>query len=523
MLAALAAGVEAGDDDAARAQLGHADWVLRGPARRQLERALMDAVLLTGELYSAGDAEALRHVQRAAALSVAGTADVDFTDRARVTAAYHHLPAEAPPRAPVATILAATAAVLCIAFGAWGVVALRTPHHHVRPPAPPVTGAFATGGSPARDPALEQLLGEDLANLVVETDGDRHGSGDDPGRKLHLIDLRASAVVAARGAGLTAAWRDMLDALDHFVDVPTRTREFAGAEQDLRERVHAVSDQLAALGLGYFLDGDVMVDKHVAHAVVFAYRVEDVVFVHVDNAKVRVLSLRRLDHLNLRRTVLGMQSELLGDPVVMLDQIDDFIATHVAPVLAGAPYPVGDDMWRDSWSGRRLAGVAGDAVRGELAGRADVRDIVTASVRRHEARHAYDSDREPPLRYPEALRAYLGTASETDPFVRRARAELAAYLSQIANDRIAPQLALWNAASLALTHERAGTPEAYAAAVIIEGLAGRSLAHAVGKYERAQLADLAVPLAGLTGAQLRDRARELWRQLYAAPCLPIAE
>ena len=48
VLAALAVGVEAGDDAAAREALGQADWILRGPAKRRLQRAMIDAMLLTG-------------------------------------------------------------------------------------------------------------------------------------------------------------------------------------------------------------------------------------------------------------------------------------------------------------------------------------------------------------------------------------------------------------------------------------------------------------------------------------------
>ena len=544
VLAALAAGVEAGDDDAARAAVARADWVLRGPARRRLERELVDAVLVTGELYTSADPDAMRHVHRAAALAVAGVVDVDSTDRARVAAAYRALAPAPVPRAPVATIAAAAMVALCVALGAWGVIALRTPHHRVRPHAPPVAGAFATGGAPARDPALERLFAAELADLVVESDGDRHGSGDapcqqcdrgrglrgadrSPARKAHLAELAGAPAIVAHGPALTAAWRDLLGALDASVDVPVHTAGFPEAREALREQAHAVSDQLAALGLGYYLDGDVFLDRQVAHAVVLAYRVEDVRFVHAATTRVRVLSLRRLDHLNLARAVLGMQSELLGDPVVMLDQIEEFVATHVAPVIAGAPYPVGDDMWRASWSGRRLAAGAGDAIRAELAtgpGPGIERlAAVTASVRRHEARHAFDNDRARPLRYPAALAVYLGPR-DTDPEVRRARAELAAYLSQIANDPVTPQLALWNVASQALQHERWGTPEAYAAVVILMGLAGRRDAVVVnGRLDRSRLADLSVPLAGLSDAALRDAARRLWTELYGESCLPIGE
>src|SRR5262249_38869654 len=108
VLAALAVGIKAGDEDAARPALAEADWIGRGTARRRLERALIDAELATLDngtvtpvIASPGfagarsnaercgesiDEESSRHVQRIAALDIAGAPDVDATDRERVAA-----------------------------------------------------------------------------------------------------------------------------------------------------------------------------------------------------------------------------------------------------------------------------------------------------------------------------------------------------------------------------------------------------------------------------------------------------
>ncbi|MDQ3370801.1 MAG: hypothetical protein M3680_35735, partial [Myxococcota bacterium] len=69
--AALAAGITAGEDDAARAALRSTDWVLRGRAKRRLERSLIDGALATNEYGGFHDAEAARHVMRVAALGLA--------------------------------------------------------------------------------------------------------------------------------------------------------------------------------------------------------------------------------------------------------------------------------------------------------------------------------------------------------------------------------------------------------------------------------------------------------------------
>ena len=71
VLHALAAGIEAADEDVARKALARIDWILRGRARRRLEAALLEAVLKTGVSDYTAPA-AVRHVLRAAALIVRG-------------------------------------------------------------------------------------------------------------------------------------------------------------------------------------------------------------------------------------------------------------------------------------------------------------------------------------------------------------------------------------------------------------------------------------------------------------------
>jgi hypothetical protein len=364
--------------------------------------------------------------------------------------------------------------VLAGGFAVCGLVLHASPHRS-RPSRPAVAGAYFRGGVPTHDPKLEHVLGEELADLVIEADGARRS-----GAPLHN-----RPVLATSSEELSEAWSALLAAIDRWA-------RYEESEADLRARAHAVSDQLAALGLGYYLRADVLPDNGVKHAAVIAYRVEQVTFVRIAGEAHRVLELRRLDRINVKNPVLGMQSDDLGDPVVLLDEVEGFIASHVAPALAGAGYPFDD---------RQLALAAGGAIRRELAGRdaAEVKRLVIATVRRHEARHDYDLDLDPPLHEPPPL-AGKGF---------RANAELSAYLSQIANDPVTPQLSLWNLAGQTFHHP--GTAEAFVGAVVICGLA-----HTRVTTDRSRLAAIAVPLASLSDDQLRAEARALWRDLYSA-------
>jgi hypothetical protein len=148
-----------------------------------------------------------------------------------------------------------------------------------------------------------------------------------------------------------------------------------------------------------------------------------------------------------------------------------------------------------------------------------VHRVVVATVRRHEARHGLDNELAEPLRFPAVLAADLGPMAEGthQSLVLRARAELAAYLSQIASDPVTPQLALWNLASLGFNRDHWGQAESYVAVVVIEGLARRfgiatrgSVIHD-GQLDRSRLAALARPLALLSDDDLRAVARTCGR------------
>jgi len=615
VLAALAAGIEAGDDDAARAQLRKVDWVLRRSAKQRLERALIDAALATNELGGAVDSDAARHVQRVAALDVAKAMPDDVTDRARIAAAYAALPKAKSGGAPIATI-ALGLMVGALSVTVWLYV-LHLPgpakRAYARELAPPAAGAFKEGGTPLEDPALAKVFVEQLTQLVIESDRDRQSGGMDRDRKAHNIALISAPEIGKHGPALVKAWADMLGMLDKWVSVPASSKEFKDIVHEFRDKVRAVSDELAAAGVGYYLEGDAYTQGDAAHALVYSYRVEEVVFVKAAEQPRRVLSLRRIDHLNISHALLGMQSQDLGDPVLLLDQIENHVASHLMPVLApAAAWELADDDYQ-AGAGKALALAAGEAVRTEvlaslgadgaaaqkiaalLAERAGivgewrqvleakgwvmartdglflpeklleqlaeevpgaerrhveaieeelaqleapriasrVHLLLTLTVRRHEAQHGLDDDRQEPLRYPPVLEDQLGDELDADGEPRRrvesAKAELSAYVSQLANDPTTAHLSLWNVARFAFDDHQVGGSESYAGVIIVEGLARHLGIASPGpvihdrRIDRERLTALAAPMTKLTGEQLRTAAKALWHDLYAEDLVPIVD
>jgi hypothetical protein len=158
-----------------------------------------------------------------------------------------------------------------------------------------------------------------------------------------------------------------------------------------------------------------------------------------------------------------------------------------------------------------------------------IHDLVAATVRRHEAQHGFDYDRDTELRYPQQLQDFLGSphdeAGNPVAIVRSARAELAAYLSQIANDPVTPHASLWHVGRQVFDRDRRGTGEYYAGIVLIEGLARQLGAPGDGSryITRERLAPLAEAIAKASDDQLRTAAKALWSELYGEPVTAIVD
>jgi hypothetical protein len=464
-------------------------------------------------------------------------------------------------RAIVAALALVVAAGAAIAI--WYFVARDD--RPVRPGRPPLVAkvdAFERGGTPVRDPAIEQLMLELERVAVIQQDV-----------------YGAPPAIVARGAALADAWRVVIDSFATWRLSPDPGGE---VEQELRADVLALNGELANAGVGFQLELRFRGKAEERDVGVIIHRVDEVGFVVANGVRRRVLGLRRADGVVLSRGALGFETPELG-PVLMLDPITSYVVTDVIPVLApDAPFKLGLGGFRER-EGKELAALAGAAVRRELVaalGAADsakatriatliaernrlvdawrevrfgtqhglfisddimakttrsksrervdeiedelvrqdadriaiaLEAIVAASVRRHEAQHAVDLARAEPLRYPYPLELVAGAQFNSDGkpriTVTFARAELVAYLSQLVNDPITPHLTLWGVVTFTFGAKRTS----------VEANVGKVLVHGLAKHLGTETADsvaAATACANASGDQLRAAARALWTELY---------
>lgn len=514
VLAALARGIEAADEDVARSALREIDWVLRAAARRRLERVLVDASLAIAAFDDTPAAQRLRMQAAALLVETALPADVSA-----IPAAYATLAVPRPLRLPLVTVgMGLVAALACATLIAMTVQVATAAHGDFSRPTPPApVGVFRDGGVPDRDAAIEHVLAVELPALVSDR-------GLDPShRRARARSLREHPAFATHGPALHDAWRHMIDAIERWLDP-----EAASNLGELRARIAVVSDQLAAAHLGYYLEA-ALTERHRRRPGIYTYRIDEVGFVRANDDRMRVLGVRRLDKLDDGLAALGLASDELEDPIVLLDQIDSKVLRDVMPVLGGRNYSLGDDAYRTR-QGRAAMAAAADGIRRELAtalgsdigapdaARARLRKLLTASVRHHEAQHGLDHDRD--LGHPSLLAEATGEPA-TSVFSVRARHELSAYLSQVASDMWIPQLVLWNLSRHAFRGYRGRkVEEAYVAAVVVEQIAAELGVRAPGPVvtpegiDRDRLSELVAPIAARSTAEIRTAAAVVWTRLF---------
>lgn len=575
VLAALDAGIAANDDDTARAALAGIDPVVRGVAKRKLGRALIDA-----ELVAEGKPAA--HVMRVAALAVAKrTVPVDAD---RVEAAYAELPRTRMPRVPIFTIATALAVLLVAGGIAFAILtrsgpAAKTYH---RPMPPPSADAFTKGGVPLHDGKLEALLDKQLTQLVVDAGRGNVHSLAAPAGYPQLVAPWAAMMKAFGDAAHTPGERTDMDLREAARDVSAKLAEI-GQGYVIEGRLHNGYAYLQA----YRVDEVVFVKTAgQPRRVLSVSRVDHlntvygVLGLHSEGLADPVLMDERIDEEIASDIIPVLAKDApypLADHEYLLSKqgkelaamVGQTVRTEYAAAL-GVDAPRAQqiatllverqdliEQWRDALARRHIGMVSTDelfvpdglldqldglvphyqvervqAIEDQIAEldaprvASRIHELVASTVRRHEAEHGYDWDRDTELRYPQQLADMLGSPHDEQgnpiPVVRSARAELSAYLSQIANDPVTPHAAFWHLARQAFDKDRWYTGEMYAGYVVIEGLA-RHLApdlHPIGRGNE-RLAPLARRIAQTPGPKLREAAQQLWAELYGEPYTTI--
>ncbi len=390
--AALTLGIEADDEAVARSVATTRDPVIRSLTRRSVRERLLTTM---AELATTrGVDSAPGHVMRVAVLQLRKQPVTDAADPDLVAAAFAALPKRPPPsRMPwlfALVVMVALAGVGLVAYSVLTMAAAVPPSTtYVRPALPESKDAYRLGGGPLRDEALEGLLRDGFATAVVAVDRytralDR-GERVDPAELAKTLQALATRTeITSRSPGLAKAWAALMSQLVAWSNLSPALEVFGTASHELVMRTHDVSFELAALGLGYYLDADVSWSDRSRDAYLYAYRVERVSIlergpeprsgeegktgVRAEPEPMRVLNLRRLDRLNYHQARFGMQGEELGDPLVLLDQIDDNVVTRDLLVLdPKGSFRIGGDNWADgNQAALALRAAVDGAVRPEL-------------------------------------------------------------------------------------------------------------------------------------------------------------
>ncbi len=491
-------------------------------------------------------------------------------------------------------------------------------------PAPPPSGAFASGGEPAAHPAVHEALSEILPDWVIALDQLSAAARD---KDTAAYDRAEADLRNARAALLTSGVRTSLgrgavEALERVLDAAVEAASLADetaakrAADELFEAVGALNDALAAAGHGYFVDGDVLVGTNSRRLVLlYSFRVVHVRLFAAGGRTFRALQLRRIDRLNWTHRLLGFTSPHLREALVLLDQVDELLVNYVLPAMApdASVELVDADSHDDDvrWQ-TRVSARAGEVIRDDyaaaggfdhdatirigrlLAGRRDLfdrwqrtlerrgfglrpprtlrldrfddlrvslrgtvpddeldeldriehelvgddidrvfglaRNVIIASVERHEVQHRIDAALPAARRVPGELSALTGPRldrrGKQRKLVALSRDELSAYLSELARDEATPRVNLTLIARFLFDRERWGTAECYAAVVIFEGLArelGIDTGPLVdrGAIDRPAVARIYLAATDRPVPELRAAARRLWERLFDARLPPI--
>jgi hypothetical protein len=472
-------------------------------------------------------------------------------------------------------------------------------------------GAWLRGGRP--DPGGDQvrkLFEEKIPSYVIALDRLRGTGVQGAQAKRDTLEEIGKDVLSASSTALGPDATSFLRAVIEQANTIVTSKDFdPGADSHLRT-VDAFNASIAALGLGYFLDAEVLADPSSgAHRVLMStFTVERVAHYESGDVRVRALRLHRLDRLNFARAVLGFTREQVSDGLVLMERVEDYLVNIILPSFpegramvlvdpqsATAPWVhkvqraaaedarqeaisltrrsrevllLGERLlqrrrlfarWREKLGQRglrivtpttydldisgyarirprvptadweELQGIAaGLEEEGPRRAYADLESAFLESVERHEVQHRLDYELDEET-LPDRLEALTGPAEfrgAENQRATRARAELSAYLAELARG---PKVVKTNLALLSrflLDRRSWGTAESYSTLVLFE-----TMVHELGIEEEPLLVDRRIDREAVSQAylairekdaeQIAEAAARSWSDLFGATFPPL--
>lgn len=167
-------------------------------------------------------------------------------------------------------------------------------------------------------------------------------------------DLVRAKALALSSEARAALGNDAAAEVDHLLESATtlaRVQERPlppGTTDPFLAATTALDQRLAARGLPYFVDTDVLLRGAHALPLVVTFYVEREEERLVDDQRERVVFLWRLDRLNFRDDYLGYTRPRLGAAVVLYDELESDLVRYVLPAVpAGERVELVDDESRD--------------------------------------------------------------------------------------------------------------------------------------------------------------------------------
>jgi hypothetical protein len=332
-----------GKDRVAYAELSRIDPLLRGSVRRGIQRAIREALFATTipSMHPEGALHLMRLSYLYAAKALGGVTPDDVE---AVSKQYQSLPLVKKPFAFWWPSLSA----LGLIVGASVFFLLSSQQEGSKSrldaslrPAPPPSGAFALGGVPStQESVIYETLTEAVPSYIIALDRVQRlknstdkSAVDSWAKELSISreKILSTAMKLALGENGFTRLRGVLVAAEEV-----SRAESGKASEDIERfmgSVGALNDELAALGVGYFIDSDVISSSSGYFAVLYSFIIENIDLFSIEGNTIRALMLRRIDNLNISQALLGFTRPQLRDALSLRDQVDELLVSYVLPGL----------------------------------------------------------------------------------------------------------------------------------------------------------------------------------------------